>query len=83
MVDRKFNCTDLVQGVVEGLILRYQVRSFRGLVGSQGFIGTVGRFPWLALVDFAEMSCCSCLSAGRGLGQDASICPAGMLNPAG
>jgi hypothetical protein len=42
VVDKKFNCTDLVQGVVEGLILRYQVRSFRGLVGSQGFIGTVG-----------------------------------------
>jgi hypothetical protein len=38
VVDKKFNCTDLVQGVVEGLILRYQVRSFRGLVGSQGSV---------------------------------------------
>ena len=31
-VDRKFNCTDLVQGVVEGLILRYQVRSLLNAV---------------------------------------------------
>ena len=31
-------------------------QKFRGLLGSQGFIGTVGRFQWSALVGFAKMS---------------------------
>ncbi len=31
--------------------------------GLQGSIGTVGRVEWLALVDFAKMTCCICLFA--------------------
>ena len=34
-------------------------------MGSQGFIGTVGRVQWLALAGFAKMTCCICLFVER------------------
>ena len=49
-VDRKFNCTDLVQGVVEGLILPYQIRSFRGF----GWITRLYRYRWSISLALAE-----------------------------
>jgi hypothetical protein len=45
----------------------------RGLVGPQGFIGNVGRVKWLALVDFAKMTCCICLFVAKCLGPTATM----------